>query len=157
MTTYEQMWFVIGIGGFLIFIEGAIASITKIVAKIFKKPVSEETIKMIAGILICIGSSLFAKSLVVLVHGCGQTFGEKAEDGFTDHGYYAGDGSFFIGGKVAEHVGNNVFLANLSLIRSSNAHPNTNEILTAQFVDDRINAFVPAGAAAVTNTNFSQR
>jgi hypothetical protein len=62
MTTYEQMWFVIGIGGFLVFIEGAIAYITKIIAKILKRPISGDATKIIAGIVI------YALALVYLLN-----------------------------------------------------------------------------------------
>ena len=52
MTISETILLAIAIGGFLLFIEGAIASITKIIAKILKRPVSEDTPKMIGGIAI---------------------------------------------------------------------------------------------------------
>jgi hypothetical protein len=42
------MWFLIGIGGFLVFIEGAIAFI----ARRLIRRISEDTLKVIAGIVI---------------------------------------------------------------------------------------------------------
>jgi lantibiotic modifying enzyme len=52
MTLTEQIWFLVGIGGFLIFLEGAITRITRLIAIIIKRNVQEDYIKMIVGVII---------------------------------------------------------------------------------------------------------
>jgi len=56
MTATEQLWFLVGIGGFLLFMEGAITFIAAGIAQMLKlkKPVSERLLKVIAGFVIFI-------------------------------------------------------------------------------------------------------
>ena len=54
MGTTEQMWFVIAIGGFMVFLEGALSWIVKVISKIVKRDFSEYIVKVIAGIIIFI-------------------------------------------------------------------------------------------------------
>jgi hypothetical protein len=49
MTTTEQVWFLIAIGGFLVFFEGAISSVARTV---LKGRISPDTLKVIAGLVI---------------------------------------------------------------------------------------------------------
>jgi preprotein translocase subunit Sss1 len=56
MTATEQVWFIVGISGFLIFFENAIIEILKSIYKLlWRKPWKDEwnnTTKVIAGIII---------------------------------------------------------------------------------------------------------
>lgn len=52
MTASEQMWFLIGIGGFLVFLEGAIGWIVKQFSKLLKRDIPEDIVKIIVGIII---------------------------------------------------------------------------------------------------------
>jgi len=48
MTISEQLWFLVGIGGFLLIIEGAVTSI----ARRLMRRISEGNLRVIAGIVI---------------------------------------------------------------------------------------------------------
>ena len=52
MTASEQIWFVVGIGGFLVFLEGAITFIVNLIAERFKKPIRAEVVRIVVGIVI---------------------------------------------------------------------------------------------------------
>lgn len=41
MTASEQIWFVVGIGGFLVFMEGAITFIVNLIAERLKSPFAQ--------------------------------------------------------------------------------------------------------------------
>ncbi len=49
MTATEQLWFAIGTGGFMVFLEGAITWLTK---HLFKGRISDEIGKVVAGVVI---------------------------------------------------------------------------------------------------------
>jgi hypothetical protein len=59
MGTTEQMWFLIAIGGFLVFFEGAIAYIAKGIFRWFKWNASENIIKVIVGLIIYVVAVVF--------------------------------------------------------------------------------------------------
>jgi uncharacterized membrane protein YfcA len=52
MTASEQIWFVVGIGGFLVFMEGAITFIVNLIAERFKKRIRAEVVRIVVGIVI---------------------------------------------------------------------------------------------------------
>jgi hypothetical protein len=52
MTIPEQIWFLIGIGGFLVYLEGAITSIARELSERLTKHISEGDLKMIVGFVI---------------------------------------------------------------------------------------------------------
>ncbi len=97
---------------------------------------------------------------IVFIHYRHQTLGEEAEDSFAHPWYDLGNDLFLIGSKVTEHIGNNIGFTDLSRASgdswSPDAYPNTDEIATAQLGNDGINPFVPARAATLANTDFTQ-
>jgi hypothetical protein len=53
MTISEELWFLVAIGGFLTFLQGALTGIiSTIIKKIFNKNVSNETILGVVGFII---------------------------------------------------------------------------------------------------------
>ncbi len=66
MSTTEELWFLVAIGGFLLFMEGAGSSIASSLSRIFKrkKPFSEESVKVGMGLAL-IGIALLKLGNVV--------------------------------------------------------------------------------------------
>ena len=99
-------------------------------------------------------------SLIILIHSYYQTFGEEAEDGFTYLGYDLGHGMLFIGGEIAEHIGNNISVTDFSRAFncgwSADAYSDTRKILASKLSDDRFNPFMSTGAAALADADFAQ-
>ena len=61
MTVTEELWFVVGIGGFVIFMEGAISWIVRQFAKRFKRDIPGDIVRVIVGLV------LFVLALVTLL------------------------------------------------------------------------------------------
>jgi hypothetical protein len=51
-----------------------------------------------------------ASSLVIFIHGGSQSLGKQAEYRLADLGYHSGDNVFFLGGEVAEYIGDDISL-----------------------------------------------
>ena len=54
MSVNEQLWFLIGIGGFLLFLEGSVTSIVETIARALKRNISVGIVKVIVGLVIFI-------------------------------------------------------------------------------------------------------
>lgn len=56
MTIAEQLWFLVCIGGFLVFVEGAFGIITKLISQIFFKgrQITDTWVKLLGGLAIII-------------------------------------------------------------------------------------------------------
>lgn len=52
MTVTEQLWFVVGIGGFLVFMEGAISWIVRQFARRFRREISGDIMRVIVGLVL---------------------------------------------------------------------------------------------------------
>ena len=52
MTVTEQLWFVVGIGGFIIFMEGAISWIVRQFARQFRRNISGDIVRVIVGLVL---------------------------------------------------------------------------------------------------------
>ena len=59
MTATEQLWFLVAIGGFLLFMEGAIS----FVARRLIKRISEDNLKVVVGIVIFILALIYLINL----------------------------------------------------------------------------------------------
>ena len=60
MSTTELLWFTVAIGGFLVFMEGAI---TYVARKVFKGRIPEDILKVVAGFLILVIALIYLFNL----------------------------------------------------------------------------------------------
>ena len=101
------------------------------------------------------------KGLVIFIHGGSQAFAEEAEDNLADFGDDLSDGFFLGRSELTEHVGYDFIFLGLGRAfychRPPDAYPDTKEFLIPQVSNDRINPFVPAGTATLTDTDFAHR
>ena len=93
---------------------------------------------------------------VKLIHGCFQAFAKEAEDSFAHPGHDLSHNLFFLGGEIAEDIGNNVSLTDFGCCWSSNAYPKAREVLASQFGDGGANPFVSTRATTLTKADFTQ-
>jgi hypothetical protein len=78
------------------------------------------------------------------------------EDGFAYPDYNRFYGLFFIGGEITEHISNNLIFAG-GFQRSADTYLNAGEIPASKFTDDRVNPFVTAGTATLSDSEPAQR